>query len=412
MTPESTCFSFVFYLLLTAIVSWLCRYLVLKQMKKIGPASANAKPLNTDLHPAELAYLFRPGDSSHCLIVLTVDALQKAVKAQGTNAPSAPALAYEREIWPSVKDYIQEWSSQKIQEVIPEFGSKNPLTIISGVLRIRIWIWNLIKGFLSELIKDPLHIRKYFSPAVFVRLFAKLAASGVKDKLADNLRSSLLAKELLVPEKRRHQFSAYLALLALAQTIALTLVLLSLPPAAVPALSFALTILVTLANGFFLRVFAFLPSLLPLYDEITQVLDSVSKKGFRINVLRAVLKLGRLLYWCITGIISALLLVLQSYLMAQFGGLNSANWAMNIPIFALLSINFFIMLGVLALAYRIRMIEQITLQGESQLKQYHLNLQKTSLTNAIARAISDRNYDAELSEIVAIYGIETLILIA
>lgn len=405
-------------LLLTAVLSIVVRSFALAQMRRIaGTKSAG------DLHPAELAYLMRPNDSSHCLIVLLVDTVQKGLKAQvgSTADPAAPpalsgatsgstqltVLKYENIVWGNVKDYIKDWSVQKAKELIPELKSKNPVKIISGIWRFRLWLWNAATGLLDEIVKDPRHIRKYFSPFALLRLFVSVAGQGVKEKLATDLKDKLLEKELLVSEKRRASYAALFSCLALVQfaaAAAIIYMLSGLQSMHVFALLFAAGV-----NGIVMRILLEIPSFLPFYGDIAQVIDLVKKKGFRISLLRAVMRLSRGLYWNLLAIVSLLVFLLQAALASL---IFSSPFFGNLLAIVAVSLNFASMAELFLLSFRVANTEQLSAQGQTKLLAEHEQIQKVKLTDLLSTALSSPDYNQDLSELVAVYGVETLFLIA
>lgn len=391
-------------LLAVAGLSFSCRFLALSQMRRSPGIQTN-----NSLHPSELAYLFRPGDSAHCLIVLIVDTLQRELKSQKASEFQVSKLLYEAEVWSKIKAYIQDWSLQKAQQVLPEIASKNPLHIATGVWRLRFWFWNAIKGFFSELIQDPLQVRKYFSPVGLLRLFVSIAGSGVKEQLANSVRESLLKKEMLVPEGRKNAFARILGVLACLHLIAVAVVVALMSGLATNAIVFLL--LFSALNGFLLRVAVALPLLLPHVEDVSRVLDSVSNKGIRIRLMRFLLGFARSSYWTFISIFSLLAFLVQAIILGQFFGMHSSQWPINIIGIFVLTLNFMLMIELCYRCFQVSSSDQLSNKGICELDSHHRELQKVKLVQAISTAMSEPAYNEQLSDIVAIYGVETLFLV-
>lgn len=388
----------------TSLLSLFARSLVLSRMRKVeGLSSA------TDVHPVELAYLFRPGDSAHCLIVLLVDSVHKELKQQQSGDFQLSKILYEAEVWPKVRAYIKDWSMQKAQQLVPEITSKNPLKVAGAVWRLREWFWNAIKGLFSEIIQDPLHLRKYFSPVGLVKLFVSVAGTGVKETLSSNVRRTLLTKKLLVEEDSRNAASRLLTGIASVHLIAIACVVYFAGIQRADATF--LFILFALFNGFMLRLLSWLPTLLPHFDEISKVLGSVSKKGFRISLVRSVFGTAHGAFWLITGIFGIGIGIAQAAVLGYFFGMHTNVWVLNFAGIALLSLNFLVIFELCFRSLIVASTEQTTDAGVQALELHHQELKDARLVQAISAAMSNPSYSEELSDIVAIYGIETLFLV-
>ncbi len=388
----------------TSLVSLFGRALILKRMRKVeGLASPK------DVHPVELAYLFRPGDSSHCLIVLLVDSVHKELKNQQSGDFQLSKILYEAEVWPKVKTYIKDWSVQKAQQIVPEISSKNPLKIAGAVWRMREWFWNVVKGFFSELIQDPLHLRKYFSPVGLVRLFVSVAGTGVKETLCSNVRRTLLTKKLLVEEENRNSASRFLTGFACIHLITIALAI-SISGISRSDATF-LFVLFGLLNGLILRILIWLPTLLPHFDEINKVLASVSKKGLRISVMRSLFGTANGAFWFLTAVFGIGIGLSQAAILGYFFGMHSSMWVLNLVGIALLTLNFLVIFEICFRSMMVATTEQLTEAGSEALELHHEELKDARLVQTISAAMSNPSYSEELSDIVAIYGIETLFLV-
>jgi hypothetical protein len=390
---------------LTAAISYALRCLCFTILRNTG----TSLEFRSELHPSELAYLIRPGDSAHCLIVLAVDLLQKGIKSPSALEEVAQ-LPYEKDMWNLVSAYIKEWTALQAQALVPELRDRNPIKIAVGFWRLRHWLSNTLKNLHEDLVRDPRNLRRYFSPAGLMRVFLSLLASGVKEPFMRDLRSTLLEKKLLLAHETCRKFSGYLAGLACIHSLALLFLLITVSglkrwePAVI-------LLLIAMFNGAALRLLAELPFFLPLYEELSLVLGSIARGGFRITVLKFLLKLLRTIFWSIVALFAAFVVALQALCLSYFFQLGS-GWLPALVGIAALSLNFTMVVDLAILSMRNLHAEQRSSAGEKLLRRYQMKLRSLSPSAAFSVALSDPQYSRPLSEIVAIYGVETLFLLA
>lgn len=401
-------------MLSVALASYVLRCVFLAAMKNSSKGIVASKPISSNqgaLHPAELAYLFRPGDSAHCLIVLVVDLLQKRLKSAITSDDQIVDLHYEKVIWNFLTEYLKGWTFQQAQNLVPEIGTRNPIKIALGFWRLRDCLGNSFKSLVSDLIKDPLSLRKYFSPAGLVRVIMSILSSGVKEPLMNSLRDALLSRELLVPEAVGRKFSGFFSAIACIHFLLIIL----LPVAFRYGNNWAaitLFLCAALLNGFILRLLAGLPSLLPFYDEITLVLDSLGRTGFRIRLLRGVLKLLRSIFWLIIVAGAFSLISLQAAGLAYLLHFENGSWQISFLCLTLQSLSAALATGLFFLSIRVAVSEQRSHDGDELIKSYQTQLRTVSPIMAFSATLADSQYKEQFSNIVALYGIETLFLLA
>ncbi|MBX9689471.1 MAG: hypothetical protein K2X27_22365 [Candidatus Obscuribacterales bacterium] len=406
MDSQFSCFSFSGVLLLLAAFSYALRAYALAKMRKIEGSS---KPVG--LQPTELAYLLRPGDSSHCLMVLVIDFLQRALKSPQSMKDELAKVQFEKEIWNSVESYIKDWSKQKTDELLPELRTKNPMKIVRGFWRLKQWLGSALKSALTDLIRDPLSIRRYFSPSGILRTFVSLAASNVKEQLRTSLRSNLLVRELLLSDQRRAKFSRIFLGLAFLHFFVLAVLV-----AAFFSLSnwqsVIILTLITALDGALIRLVAELPVFLPFYEELSSLLETVSRKSKRIAVLRSLFRFLMLAFWSIAILLFMLCLALQSFAFSYFGAAPNCSWYLALFAFVALSINFVLIADLFFLFFSVQNNDQLSSIAKLELDEYRKKLRHLSPAEVFAKTLISTDYDQELSEIVAIYGIETLFLLA
>lgn len=391
-------------LLLMAFLSFALRWqaqLLMRSTRAIGNRAR--------LQAAELAYLMRPGDSSHCIIVLIVDLVQKGLKRKNLEIDKEVMLVpYETSVWNAVKTYIKEWSIQKAQELVPEVSTKNPIKIAAGFWKIRFWLMDVLTNALTELVKDPRNLKRYFSPTGLLRVFLTVVSSGVKVQVTNEIRAVLLSHGLLVTDDRRRKFAMVFLLLTLVHVGALTFFTFQLGS----VWQIITLMLFGAFNGIFLRAMKSLPLLLPFYEEVVAVLDSVHRKGLRIKIMRVVLKFVRFLFWTIVTLALIFFVVSQALIMSFLVHLNANNWLLNIVALIGLTLNFAIVFDLFLLSCNVKLNDQTSSEGQLQLAITQQNLKKVSLIDSFSETLTTAEYNQQLSEIVAIYGVETLFLLA
>jgi hypothetical protein len=175
--------------LLIAVSSTLARFVLKQQMRAIGVSTGGAAPRT--LAPTEIAYLLRDGDMPHTLIVMTVDLVHRQVKAPDQNGP-IPLREYEKQVWVGVKDFLKQLAEQKAGHLVPVSDFKNPVKWAMRFNALKTFVAQTLRGFITELIQDPRHIKKYFTAAGIARLALHFYTSGVRQAVERELRLELL----------------------------------------------------------------------------------------------------------------------------------------------------------------------------------------------------------------------------
>ena len=409
MANDSQWICFCASMMALLVLSLCSRVMLLSVMRKL--AQPAEQPGQQALSPIELAFLLRPDDSAHCLIVLIVDDLQKGLKSPHLAAEELASRQYEVEIWNVLREYIKGWSMLKAHSLVPEVGTGNPVKIAFGFWKLRHWFVESFKSLFTDIIKDPRSLKRYFSPAGLMRVFLSLLSSGVKEPLVRNLRGSLLERNLLVPEMRRLEFAGYFRTLAVLQLLLLILLIAFVSGVSSWAALLGLTVCAAF-DGVVLRLLAEAPAFLPFYDELSLVLDSVGRKGFRVNLLRQVLKTLRTIFWFLISVFAVVLLLLQTWFFSSVLHLASSNFYLVLFGLVALTCNFLLIAELTFRAIVVATHEQLSEYGKRLVAKYQTQLKTISPLTAFSTMLSAPQYDEQLSEIVAIYGIETLFLLA
>ncbi len=398
--------SFCGLLILLSSFSFACRSLLLDRLRRV---LRNEESVHVT--PVELAYLLRPDDSVHALLVMTVDLLHKGLKSPSSVEAEVSASEFKQEVWNMVKEYIKNWSLQKSEKLLPELRTRNPVHILSGLWRIRLFVLDMVKGFLSDVIKDPLHLRKYFSVKDLLKMFVSALSTNMRVKLRTSLQESLLAKNLLVEAESCLSCSKKLLLICLLHFAISVAVCVFMPSELNWITSIVLTCM-SLFNVLLLRILGGLRSLIPFYDEVSLVLRSISRGGFRIAIMRGLLGvIGKALF-TVTFLLAVIILSIQSFLLYEFLFPHSYSWLLCSAGVLAFSINLSCVLDAFFQSSEVANTDQITSEGRKVIARVTSRVRNIGPISALTNMLSDSDYTEQLSEVVAVYGIETLILLA
>ncbi|MBX9722287.1 MAG: hypothetical protein K2X81_12880 [Candidatus Obscuribacterales bacterium] len=393
------------YVLVSASM-FAIRRLLLDRMKQIAK--------NTDsvsVAPAELAFLLRPDDLTHCMVVTAVDLLQKGVKSPSSLGEEVYALEFKQEIWRVVTEYIKTWSEQKTQALLPELKTRSPVKILGGLWRVRIFILESIKGFYSEFIKDPLHIRKYFSVSGLLRLLVSLLASNLKNKLGDNVRSALLLKRLLVDPDSRQRCASRIQMLAILH-IAVSVLLFYFCPAQISFIAIVVLVIAGLSNAMVLRGVAQLSQSIPFFEEVNLALKGIKRDGARISVLRFVIWVIEKGIFLLLSVLAVIVLIVQTFVLFELCMPKTLPWYFSTIALVAYSANSLVILDAIITSAWLANTDQVTSEGDKAIARCHARLRDVGPIKALSNSLADPEYNEELSELVALYGIETLVLLA
>src|SRR5262249_39068316 len=150
----------------------------------------------------ELAYLLRDGDMSHTMLVLITDMVQRAAKSRGDNTTMV-LQPYETVVFSNVRDHMKRWAQQKAEQIIPLSAFRSPWQFVIRFKVLKRFFAETLHQFIADTIKDPLHIKKYFSFTGIVRFALDLYTSGARQGVEENLRNILSQKGMLVPAQSR-----------------------------------------------------------------------------------------------------------------------------------------------------------------------------------------------------------------
>ncbi len=371
--------------------------------KAVALLTQSSRPYSQTLKPAEIAFLIRGGDINHTIIVLTVDLIQRAIKANTTSF-SETLADYEKSMWRIVTRSVKDWASQKVQQTVVS-GAKNPVAAVRRIVFLYNFIRNSLRGLIADTIADPRQLKKYFSPTGLIRIFIDFTSQGYKQTFQEELRKSLLRRGLLVPEGARESVGKRFFAIGVVGLIATLITAYCFLPNGAVAF---ITWFAALAGGFVARTLLALRHLVPYFDEIAVVVGQVRRKSFRLTIVKILLRSVSAISWLALALSLGFTLSFGFIFIKAFSA--SAGWtdfgalaAMTVANFAIAD---FVFNGV-----RLNIDECPTRIAEKQLEQMRKELEHVSPLETFRTMLASPNYDPTFSKILALYGIETLLIL-
>lgn len=376
----------------------------LKDPSLVGTrAEAEAEEGPELLRPPEIAYLVRGGDTTHALIVLAVDLTQRGLRKNEDETFTESLCDYEKNMLKIVREAFSSWATKKTRDVV--LGSaRSPGQIAARITFLYRFLTRSLKAFIEESISDPGKLRKYFSYQGLLRILADFTSAGYRQAFEEELRKSLLRRGLIVDAAHRHRAARILAagaVLGLAGTAFLAFHFEGSPAS---ALIIWTTSLVMSMGARFVLV---LRNLVPLYQELAVIADQVSRKSLRLRLLILLLRSFNLL---------ANTLAVSLALLAGLAGLGlcrllySPTGSFEILTLIAFSLANFAVLQLGFDAFHLLTKEYPSGIARKQLDSLRAELENKSPLDSFKLFLTNRDYDPALSKLVAVYGIETLLL--
>lgn len=355
------------------------------------------------LAPCEIAYLLRGGDVTHTMVVMAVDLLQRKLK--NPTQEEFELAPYEQNMWEIVTRSVKEWAVQKTQETVLA-GAKTPFQISRRVFFLYNFMRKTLKTVIGDTIQDPRRLKRYFAPSGLVRILADFTSAGYKQAFQTELRKDLLARGLLVREETRLRVGKYFFLVATSGLV-LSLIPLFLL-ASVPLAQAIISLLSALAAAFLARLILSFRELLPLYQELAIVAEKAERSGWRFKLLKTVLNSVNVIFWF------ALIVSILASIGIGFGFLLIAGQTANIQslmyIFAM-TITYFVIFDFAFEGWKLHIEETPTPEAEKQLALLQKTFSQTSPLDSFRAVLSSDKYDPTFSQLLALYGIETLLVL-
>ena len=354
------------------------------------------------LRPVEFAYLMRNGDGFHAMAVLVVDLVQRVVKSN-LSSTQIPLADYEVAMWEVVKKSVTSWANEKKEGLMIESFKKDPAAYVRRWSGLYAFLRKSIKPFISGVTKDPRNLRRYFSFGGIFRLIADFSTAGYQQTFQQELKQSLLARGLIVSGERK-ETAAKVMLIVGAVGVLL-------------AAFFSTFIL----NSFFLFIFAgliafftrgvlLLKSIIPFYSDILNLFTHIERGGTRLRVIQTIaVTLNNIFYG-----VASLTFIIGIFCLHIF--LQTAGRAINTPatyICAVAMSGFLIACcEILLTGVRIKIEEWQTARGHRLAEKIRNKIRTASPLDEFKNVLQNTEYNETFSDVVGLYGIETLLFLA
>lgn len=378
------------------------------------------KGFQPDILPVEAAYLESEGDANLALTVLVVDLIHKEVKVTRladsltllpSNASSSygPESAYAASIKDLVKRAVVDWGKKQVDQVM-EMSleaelKKNPLKVIRRLPFLFRFLRRGLFETIKDVLKDPRQIRKYFSTAGILRLAAQISASGYKQSLSADLRVNLLNRGLLMNEKERKTIAGRLIFaVAFAEIACLGLSLYFMPTIWQSLLIFAFALLsaLTIKLGLAARDY------IPIYADLFAVLKHTHNLNWRVRSLRVVINTVNFLLSGIAYLLFFVMLALGSLILVATHTVTDFSTYLALLMQMLVQIS---LVSLVFDAHRYFCRDCPTPEGEEALMLLKHSFVGTTTLDALKSMLTSPDYDARLSYMLAIYGLEALLFL-
>jgi hypothetical protein len=265
---------------------------------------------------------------------------------------------------------------------------------------------NTVRAFGGQVVQDPRRLRKYFSLGGIFRLLADIYSAGYQQIAEQEIVADLKRRGLLLEATVQHRQAALLAggaVLILCGLVAFGFVL----------QANLYVVLGAMAAGgviaFLLRFLYGLRELVPLYGEANEVVGQIKRPGWRLRVVRNVVFIlsGLFLYIVIAAgvILFAILSIILILLL---------HTPVQIAVMLALAV-IVAWLPIVQMGFDIHKLQfgvQPSPAANAVLHEYREKLSELSPLQTFSGMLSNPQYDPLFSEILALYGVETLWILA
>ncbi|MBS2006377.1 MAG: hypothetical protein JST01_05015 [Cyanobacteria bacterium SZAS TMP-1] len=399
-------------------------YLLRESLLNPGPGTAKHTAHSEDIYdhtdkgyerqlsPTEVAYLSREGDGGFALIVLLFDVLHREMKDKIVGGEITTydenQRPYEVALRKIAGGSLKEWSKRKIEQASEMVAINSVQDRIKLVRRLPM-LYRLIRRGVEETVKDlfrdPRNIKKFVSLSGLLRLAAEMGAAGYKSTLAEELKERLTDEGYLATEETRMKTAKVLiAVFGISQVILLALILLTLP-SQIHALIIYFCALIA---AIILEACARAREFLPLYSELAQALSQVKEANIRIIIIRRCLNF-------VTNLLNALSVI--AFLMLFGSGsvlLFLTHTVPNFTVYLMLIAQMLVQrlaLTYLVEAYKLTTGEMPTKAAHRKISRLKHKYKQEETLPALKAMLSQSDYSQDLSYLIALYGLESLLLI-
>lgn len=397
--------AYLFSLLVLELAARAWIFKSLNHTETSSSSSASSLVKKEELRPAEIAYLIRGGDTTHALIVLAADLMQRALKRGDDMSFLNQLTDYEKNMWTVTKKALTDWAQQKAKQTILG-NARSPIQIAKRLSFLYRFITSSLSTMIKDSINDPKRLRKYFSAQGLWRIIADFTSAGYRQAFEKEIRETLLRRGLLIEAARRKKHAS---LLLTASILGFAGVFI------VAALAFKTWYLaLVLATGSLVaaaifRTVLIARQLLPFYEELAVVANQIERTSRRLNLVKFLLRSVDTLNWLVAillgGIISMLVLTLAKLLYFEGGGdlvlgylgLFVANFACVDLLFKALDLSF---------------NDQASASAREEIRLLKEDLKEIKPLNSFKEYLDSQVYNPKFSRLIAVYGIETLFILA
>ncbi len=360
----------------------------------------------TRLRPAEIAYLSSNGDISHALLVLGADLVQRALKARLSENSKTPELAtYELRMWDLARETIKDWAITKVDKHLPTDIKKDPIEYARRVSKIYNFVVHTARHFVVKVLQDPRQIRRYFKMSAIATLIADFSTAGYKAAFEEEFKNDLRARGLIVPLVKRKNYARYYTILCFAGIVVnAAVIMLFIHPWTFAAAMIGMC----LTSAVLLRFALLLLHSIPLYAEIAEVIGHLKRQSWRLQLLRILIQVIKALTYAVV-LVGFLALSGVALAILTFGLHHSHIVFLSIYVF--LTMAFMLPVQAFIDGWRLQIEERPTLEGERHLAALRHELASTSPLDSFKEVLLTTDYVPTFSELLALYGIETLLIL-
>lgn len=365
-----------------------------------------AKSLGSQgLRPVEIGYMLRGGDTNHALLVMGVDLLQRAVKQQlGATIPE-PAQ-YELKMWSMAKDTAKDWALKKVDaHLLPDL-KKNPVGFVKKMYDLYLFFTKSLKLVVKDIVADPRQLKRYFTVAGVMRLLADFATAGYQHAFDQELRTYLVQSNLLVSETKKKKAAQSIASIAAISFITIAIVSYVLTLSAAHAAIISATALIT---SFILTAIFAAREFVPHITEFESLASALSRSSWRVKLLKILARLLIVILSVGSFLICVALFLVSFAFHNMAGGSQAFEFTFLTVILCLPCVKAFLLL---LKSWKLSNMEVATEYGETALAEAKDRLVALSPIGSLSLVLKDESYNPVFSELMALYGVEALILLA
>ncbi|MBI1269004.1 hypothetical protein GC174_01080 [bacterium] len=396
---------FLAYLFSLLVLELAARAWIFKSLNKEEDSATALNSQREALRPAEIAYLIRGGDTTHALIVLAADLMQRALKRGDDMSFLNQLTDYEKNMWTVTKKALTDWAQQKAKQTILG-NARNPIQIAKRLSFLYRFITSSLSTMIKDSINDPNRLRKYFSAQGLWRIIADFTGAGYRQAFEKEIRETLLRRGLLIEAARRKKHASLLLTASILGFAGVFIV------AALAFKTWYLALVLgtgSLVAAAIFRTVLIARQLLPFYEELAVVANQIERTSRRLNLVKFLLRSVDTLNWLVAillgGIISVLVLTLAKLLYFEGGGdlvlgylgLFVANFACVDLLFKALDLSF---------------NDQPSASAREEIRLLKEDLREIKPLNSFKEYLDSQVYNPKFSRLIAVYGIETLFILA